>query len=200
MRHPLFQDPRSLALLIQDQERVPHHPSGAQPLLPDQHQRMAGRVSSSSSCIHWSFHFVFRKLFIIQARILHRSFCVCVFTSIAFPTRKYTGKGQNYMQEVLKLNLNLNLLPKQVDCFFGDARNSFRWQEMRMFWVKWHNALLTTKSALVIKKKCPRLSQSAFSNFVPYMIRSEIMHMQAVRVRFEIRSMISDQNCWNCMT
>lgn len=43
MRHPLFQDPRSLALPIQDQEQVPHHPSGAQPPLPDQHQRMAGR-------------------------------------------------------------------------------------------------------------------------------------------------------------
>ena len=25
--------------------------------------------------------------------------------------------------------------PKQVDCFFGKARNSSRWQESRMFWV-----------------------------------------------------------------
>ena len=48
MRHPLFQGPRSLALPIQDQEQVPHPPSGAQPLLPGQHQRMAGRVSSGS--------------------------------------------------------------------------------------------------------------------------------------------------------
>ena len=32
------------------------------------------------------------------------------------------------------------LLPKQVDCFFGDTQNSRCWQESRMFWVTWQNA------------------------------------------------------------
>ena len=36
--------------------------------------------------------------------------------------------------------ISTNLLPKQVECFFGDARNSCRWQESRMFWVTWQNA------------------------------------------------------------
>ena len=33
-----------------------------------------------------------------------------------------------------------NILPKQVDCFFGDAVNSCRWRERRLFWVTWQNA------------------------------------------------------------
>jgi len=57
MKHPLFQDPRSLALPIQDQEQAPHHPLGAQPLLPDQHQRMAGLVSSINYSLKLLFLF-----------------------------------------------------------------------------------------------------------------------------------------------
>ena len=40
---------------------------------------------------------------------------------------------------VIGVHSLITLLPKQVDCFFGDARNSYRWQESRMFWVTWQN-------------------------------------------------------------
>ena len=42
MTNRLFQGPRSLALLSQDQEQAPHHPWGGQPPLPDMHQGTAG--------------------------------------------------------------------------------------------------------------------------------------------------------------
>ena len=47
MKHPLFQDPKFLALPIQDQEQAAHHPLGDRLLLPDQYQKMAGLVSSA---------------------------------------------------------------------------------------------------------------------------------------------------------
>ena len=53
----------------------------------------------------------------------------------------------------------------------------------------------------VLRKNCTVLNQSESSNFFMYIIRSEIIRVisksneRAARVRFEITSMISDQNC-----
>ena len=58
-----------------------------------------------------------------------------------------------------------------------------------------------TLFALVLHLNCTALSQSESSNFFMYVIRSEIIRVisksneRAARVRFEITSMISDQNC-----
>ena len=46
-----------------------------------------------------------------------------------------------------------------------------------------NHALLNTISALVIKKKCPNLSQSAFSNFVPYVIKGVSKNIVYLSVR-----------------
>ena len=58
-----------------------------------------------------------------------------------------------------------------------------------------------TLFALVLHLNCTALSQSESSNFFMCIIRSEItlaistLNERAARVRFEIKSMIADQNC-----
>ena len=57
------------------------------------------------------------------------------------------------------------LLPKQVDCFFGDAENSCRWRERRMFWVTWQNAREHIPSHCVAQFFLRASSQSSIFGF-----------------------------------
>jgi len=52
------------------------------------------------------------------------------------------GEARVYSVVVLKRMANHSqLLPKQVECFFGDARNSCRQRQTRTFWVTWLEAV-----------------------------------------------------------
>ena len=42
---------------------------------------------------------------------------------------------------VQKALLTCKIVPKQVECFFGDARNSCRQRQTRTFWVTWPEAV-----------------------------------------------------------
>ena len=51
---------------------------------------------------------------------------------------KKNGSSEENFRCVLFPN---TVLPKQVECIFGDARNSYCWRQTRTFWVKWIEAV-----------------------------------------------------------
>ena len=158
-------------------------------LAPDCHYSIFKQIKTSRNLTLFT---CFAKLATVYGKILllfHQKTALCSMSIFFYVMKKEPRLDQTQKQCVSEI-------PFQNPFEAGDQLNAGTLSQSASS----NHAFLIIRSALVIKKNAICLSQAAFSNFAPYVIKGVIGRVnsksakRAARGRFEIKSTIT-RNC-----